>query len=693
MALSRRRLLKSGIAAAASLTMAEATDPARAAAPVPAVPFQPSWESLRKYECPDWFRDAKFGIWAHWTAQCVPEQGDWYARQMYEEGSHDYNYHVAHYGHPSKVGFKDLDHLWRAENWDPEKLMGLYKAAGARYFVALAQHHDNFDCFDSKYQSWNSVAIGPKKDIVGTWAKVARKAGMRFGVTSHGSHAWSWLEVSQGADKKGPLAGVSYDGKLTKADGKGTWWEGLDPQELYAQNHTPGPGGLQWTWEVSRGSSVPDKAYCTKFYNRIIDLIDKYQPDLLYFDDTVLPLYQVDPAIGLGIAAHHYNTSTKRNRGRNEAVLNGKGLDADQSKAMIQDYERGRSDRVEPNPWQTDTCIGQWHYDRSVFEKHQYKTPDQVVKMLVDIVSKNGNLLLNIPVRGDGTIDSDEVAFLEGMAAWMRVNEEALFGTRPWTISGEGPVKVRGGGFSEGGEERLTAADFRFTTKGNTLYATAMGWPEDGKYVVRTLGAGAPGIVGDIKRVELLGHGKNLPFTRTDRGLEVTLPARRPCEHAWALKITGLDVGASKPIPAATVAAVVLPVHAASGAAVMLLPVNATLEGGVQAQGGAVPNIGYWDSPLATVSFRVHFDAGGTYGVIAKVSSANAATMFVLDAGKAGSLTVPVPQTKGWDDYQTVTCGTLRVPAAGEYVLTVRASSPAAWHPINLAALSLRPQA
>ena len=212
---------------------------------------------------------------------------------MYEEGSHDYEYQVAHYGHPSKVGFKDIDHRWKAENWDPEHLMGLYKAAGAKYFVALAQHHDNFDCFDSKHQPWNSVAIGPKKDIVGTWAKAARKAGLRFGVTSHGSHAWSWYEVSQGADKKGPLAGVPYDGHLTKADGKGQWWEGLDPQDLYAQNHAPGKGGLVWDWDAAQGSSVPDKAYCEKFYNRTIDLLDKYHPDLIYFDDTVLPLYKV----------------------------------------------------------------------------------------------------------------------------------------------------------------------------------------------------------------------------------------------------------------------------------------------------------------------------------------------------------------------------------------------------------------
>ena len=218
---------------------------------------------------------------------------------------------------------------------------------------------------------------------------------------------------------------------------------------------------------------------------------------------------------------------------------------------MTEDYERGRSDTIAERPWQTDTCIGDWHYQRSIFEQHKYKTPDQVVKMLVDIVAKNGNLMLNIPVRGDGTIDSDEVAFLEGMAAWMGVNQEAIFATRPWKISGEGPIKMKGGGFSEGGEDRLTPADFRFTTKGDVLYATSMGWPDDGKYVVHTLAAQGAGIVGDVKAVELLGHGP-VPYTRTAAGLEVTLPAQKPCDHAYALKITGLDLAASVPVtPAA----------------------------------------------------------------------------------------------------------------------------------------------
>jgi alpha-L-fucosidase len=684
--ISRRTFIAKSATAAAGLAAwraAEQEAPAESSGPQQEGPFLPTWDSLAQYRCPEWFRDAKFGIWAHWTAQCVPEQGDWYARQMYEQGNPDYNYQCNHYGHPSKVGFKDIDHIWRAENWDPETLIKLYKAAGAKYFVALANHHDNFDCFDSKYQPWNSVKIGPKKDLVGAWAKVARKYGLRFGVTSHASHAWSWFEVAQGTDRDGPLAGIPYDGKLTKSDGKGQWWEGLDPQDLYAQNHRPGTS-LQWEWDASKGSSVPDAAYIDKFYRRTLDLLDKYQPDLLYFDDTVLPLYPISD-VGLRIAAHYYNSSIRRHGGRLEAVLNGKGLNAAQRKCMVDDFERGRSDTIVPHPWQTDTCIGDWHYRRSLYENHRYKTVDQVVKMLVDIVAKNGNLLLNIPVRGDGTIDDDEIKFLKGMAAWMMVNEEAIFATRPWTISGEGPVKVRGGGFSEGGEERLTAADFRFTTKGNVLYATAMGWPTDGRYVLRTLAAGAAGIVGDVKQVQLLGHRQNLPFQRTPEGLVVTLPTERPCEHAYVLRISGLKAPACTPQPPAAPV-----VRAAANGSIMLAPDAADLHGaGIKAQGGSEVNIGYWDNPQDYVSWRVHFDAPGSYSLSARIATAVGASAFAASVDGGAPVRVAVPQTGNWNVFRAVTGGPLVISSAGDHVVAIKPADPANWHPINLSMVTL----
>ncbi|MGD0388337.1 MAG: alpha-L-fucosidase [Tepidisphaeraceae bacterium] len=512
--------------------------------PVTTGKFSPDWESLRQYQTPDWFRDAKFGIWAHWTAQCVPEQGDWYARNMYIQGSRDYEYQVAHYGHPSVFGFKDIDNLWHAENWDPEKLIRLYKRAGAKYFVALANHHDNFDTFDSAYQPWNSVNIGPHKDIVGTWAKAARENGLRFGVSVHAARAWVWYEVAQGADKTGPLAGVPYDGKLTKADGVGKWWQGYDPQDLYAQNHVPGKGPIVWDWDPAKGSSVPDAAYCAKFFNRTVDLIDKYHPDLVYFDDDILPLYQVDSRVGLKIAAHYYNSNMQLHDGQLQAVLNTKNVDPQQRKCLVWDIERGRSDTIEPLPWQTDTCIGHWHYDVGVFQRHRYKTAQTVVQTLVDIVSKNGNLLLSIPVKGDGTLDGDEINFLQQMAAWMDVNSECIFGTRPFTVFGEGPAAAiapttaKSPGFNESKQRPLGEHDIRFTTRGTTLYAIVMGWPADQKLSIKTLAAQSNVYPGDIQNIRLLGSDAKLTWTRTDAGLTISLPDAKPCDYAYAFKIT-----------------------------------------------------------------------------------------------------------------------------------------------------------
>ncbi|MBN2806596.1 MAG: alpha-L-fucosidase, partial [Prolixibacteraceae bacterium] len=274
--------------------------------------FEPTWESLSQYEVPEWFRNAKFGIWAHWGPQCQAEQGDWYARGMYQEGSNYYKWHTAHYGHPSVAGFKEVINDWKADHWDPEKLVALYKRAGAQYFFAMANHHDNLDLWDSKYHEWNSVRVGPKKDIMTGWANAAKNHDLPFGISVHASHAWTFYETAQGADTSGVYSGISYDGKLTKEQGKGTWWEGLDPQELYVQNHELSKG---WSWDWGPLASTPTQAYCDNFYNRTMDLINKYHPDLIYFDDTALPLYPISDA-GLKLAAHYYNQNMALNNGK-----------------------------------------------------------------------------------------------------------------------------------------------------------------------------------------------------------------------------------------------------------------------------------------------------------------------------------------------------------------------------------------
>lgn len=516
------------------------------AEPVAAGKFQPTWQSLQQYEVPEWFRDAKFGIWAHWGAQCEPERGDWYAREMYSQGNYKYREHLKLYGHPSTNGFKEVIHAWKAAKWNPDQLMALYKRAGAQYFFALANHHDNFDNYDSKYQPWNSVNLGPRQDLIGGWAKAARKNGMKFGVSVHAAHAWSWYEVAQGADKDGPFAGVPYDGKLTKADGQGTWWDGYDPQDLYAQNHVPSSGfqdlgRIHSRWNWGNGVTPPDQAYCEKFYNRTMDLINNYQPDLLYFDDTALPLWPVSDA-GLKIAAHFYNRNNQWHGKQDDGVLFGKILDPEQRQCMAWDIERGSSNEIEPQPWQTDTCIGGWHYDQGVFDRHRYKSTKTVVHTLIDVVSKNGNLLLSVPVRGDGTIDSDEIAIVEGIATWMKINQEAIIGTRPWKVLGEGPqmasaAPLSAQGFNEGKGKPFTAEDVRFTQKGKTLYAIIMGSPTNA-VTINSLGTNAKLLETQISKISLLGSREKLRWSQTADALVIEKPQKQVSPIAVVFKIT-----------------------------------------------------------------------------------------------------------------------------------------------------------
>ena len=511
------------------------------AEPVAPGKFQPTWESLRQYEVPEWFRDAKFGIWAHWGPQCEPEQGDWYARAMYQAGSDDNKFHVKHYGPPSRFGFKDVIHEWRAQKWDPDRLVALYKRVGAQYFVALANHHDNLDLWDSRYQPWNSVNVGPQKDLIAGWARAARAQGLPFGVSVHAAHAWIWYEPAQGADKTGLLAGIPYDGNMTRVDGIGKWWNGLDPQDLYAQRHArsrnsedPWAIGSQWAW--GDGASIPDAAYCEKFYNRTVDLINRYHPDLLYFDDTVLPLWPFSDA-GLRIAAHLYNSNMQLHGGKLECVLLGKILSEEQRKCLVWDIERGASNQIEPQPWQTDTCIGDWHYRRSIYDQDGYKTAKAVIQTLADIVSKNGNLLLNIPVRGDGSIDSKEENVLEGIAAWMDVNKESIIGTRPWKVFGEGPASAGAAltaqGFNEGKGKPFTSADVRFTQKGDNLYIIEMGWPAQ-PLSIRSLGSESKLLDRAIDRIDLLGVHEEVHWTRSPESL-VLEPARAKPANEYAV--------------------------------------------------------------------------------------------------------------------------------------------------------------
>ena len=507
--------------------------------------FQPTWSSLETYQVPEWFRNAKFGIWAHWGPQCVEGSGDWMARSMYLEGSAEYKHHVEHYGHPSEVGFKDIIPLFKAEKWNPDALVAFYKKIGAQYFFALGNHHDNFDLWDSKYQAWNSKNMGPKRDILAEWEQAARKYELPFGISFHADHAWTWYEPSQRYDRNGPKAGVPYDGTLTKADGKGKWWEGYDPQELYAQNHPMSKGSWvdgmihsQWAW--GNGASLPTQEYCTNFYDRTVDAINRYNPDLIYFDVTVVPFYPISDA-GLKIAAHFYNHNMATHKGKLEAVMLSKILDENQRKAIVWDVERGAPNEIMEQPWQSCSCIGGWHYNTSIYENNWYKSAADVVKLLVDIVSKNGNLLLSVPLRADGTFDEKEEKILNEFGDWMNINKEAILDTRPWEIFGEGPIaeadiKINAQGFNEGSYSKATAQEIRFTQTKKDLYATVLAWPTEKQILIKSLSDESKLFPGKISRVELLGYGK-VSFTRTDKGLLINMPDKQVNKIAPVFKI------------------------------------------------------------------------------------------------------------------------------------------------------------
>ena len=489
--------------------------------------FEATESSLAGWECPEWFRDAKFGIWAHWGPQCQAEWGDWYARNMYMTGNGQYNHHVSTYGSPAEYGLKELCRDFTAPDWDPESLIKLYKEAGAQYFMTLGNHHDNFDLWDSPYQEWNSVNIGPGKDIVKGWADACKKYDLPLGISMHASHTWMWLEPSQ-----------DFDGNLTKADGAGKWWDGYDPQELYAQRHPRETvSGWHWDWD---GSSKPDMNYMMKFQNRVLQCINAYNPDIIYFDDSVLPFWYYNNQIGLNILQHFYNHSAAQHGGQQQVVATGKILNDSHKKFLMWDVERGIPDRAQPLPWQTCTCIGQWHYDYPTYANNSYKSAGHVIRMLVDVVSKNGCLLLSIPVNRRGTIDEKEVAVVNGIKAWMDINKESIYGTRPWKVCGEGPLyesanPLNAQGFNE--NINYSNQDVRYNEKNGTVYATIMMWPEAGDFTFKAFSVAQQSYSGNVKSVSLMGYGA-VPFELTAEGLTVNVPSVHPNDIAPVFEIT-----------------------------------------------------------------------------------------------------------------------------------------------------------
>jgi len=636
-----------GLAAGLSLAFGAPDEGADLPAIAPG-PFKPTHESLKQYHCPDWFRDAKLGIWSHWGPQAVPMAGDWYARNMYIQGHRQYEHHLKRYGHPSEHGYKDIIPLWKAEKWDPDRLMALYKRAGARYFVSMGVHHDNFDLWNSKHNPWNAVEMGPKRDVVGDWQAAAKRNGLKFGVSEHLGASLTWFQTSHGADKEGPQAGKPYDGADPKL------------QSLY---HFPSePGDTNWYTTNPRWHRI--------WFERIRDLIDGYKPDLLYTDGGV----PFGNDWGRAMIAYLYNSDLARVGARPQVVYNCK----QQSEGRwVDDLERGVMPGILPNPWQCDTSIGDWYYNAD----WQYRGIAWTIHMLLDIVSKNGNLLLNVVQRPNGSLDSEVETLLGQMAEWMATNGEGVFGTRPWIAFGEGSTKARGGNFAE--DYAYTASDIRFTWKRGVLYAYAMGKPAGGSLTIRSLATKAG--AGRVRNVSVLGHKGKIEWRQDAEGLTVRLPSGPLSDVAIGLKITGTRLREfTPPEPQATI------VTAQPDGNFALKIEDAVLHGqGIRPERrGERDNLGFWDSSADSVSWKLRVDKPGRYEVRFECATPHSgAELSVEFAG--GKKTVSVAATGSWDQFRPVVVGPFTVKKPGEITLALRPGDPITWKAVNLASIEV----
>jgi alpha-L-fucosidase len=466
-------------------------------------PFKPSDESLKQYQYPEWFRDAKLGFWAHWGPQAVPRQGDWYAKKMYQEGSPDYKYHLEHFGHPSEFGYKDIIPLWKAEKWDPDKLMALYKKTGAKYFVSMGSHHDNFFLWNSRINRWNAVNMGPKKDVVALWQQAAKNQGMKFGVSEHLGASYTWFQSAHLSDKEGPKAGVPYDGA------------NLDYQDLYHAATTA--DDKSWL--------TTNPAFQLEWYRCIKELVDNYHPDLLY-SDSQMPFGDV----GRTLISHFYNQDITKNNGALAVVYTCKQPSGGK---WVQDVERGVLDSISPYPWQTDTSIGDWYYRTG----QKYKTATEVIQMLVDIVSKNGNLLINVVQTPEGDLEPDMLQILNEIGVWTAANGEGIFGSRPWKIYGEKPADATAkklGRFDE--NFGFTSKDIRFTTKGNILYAFCLGKPVT-DITIKSLAKASKLSDRPVASVSMIGSSEKLRWKQTADALLITKPLNMPAWQVIGFKI------------------------------------------------------------------------------------------------------------------------------------------------------------
>ena len=472
-------------------------------------PFEATWESLKTYSVPEWYQDAKFGIFVHWGVYSVPAfSNEWYSRNMYIQGSPEYEHHIRTWGPHNKFGYKDFIPMFKGEKFDPAYWAKLFKKAGAKFVMPVAEHHDGFAMYDCSFSQWTAVKMGPKRDVIGELSEAVRKEGMIFSVSSHRAEHWFFMNGGMEFDSD------VQDDRYYDFYGPAKQGPSLDDKEK---------------WESKDWRPRPDGKFMEDWLARTCELVDKYQPQIVYFDWWIEQAV-FEPYIQR-FAAYYYNRGLEWGKGvainhKYESFLEG---------TAIFDVERGGLKGIRPNFWQTDTAVGKssWCY----VENENYKTSTSLIHDLIDTVSKNGALLLNIGPRPDGTIPEGDQQILFDIGSWLAVNGEAIYGTRPWKIFGEGPTEVIEGAFQDNQRTGFTSHDVRFTAKGEVLYAIVLGWPENGEIVIQSLGAGQAHYPAVIKQVGLLGSNEAVQWSRDAAGLKATLPAEKPSAAAFALKI------------------------------------------------------------------------------------------------------------------------------------------------------------
>ena len=478
-------------------------------------PYDADWESLKAFRVPEWFRDAKFGIFIHWGAYSVPAfANEWYTRNMYEPRNPAFTYHRNVYGPQSEFGYKDFIPMFKAEQYDPAQWVDLFQGAGAKYMIFVAEHCDGFAMYDSDMTRWDASEMGPMRDTAGELRAAATSAGMHFALSNHRAENWWWYGV-----------GRTHDSDVNDPANAGLYGAAA-PRALPADQDGRGPS---WSNHLENWMP-PSEQFLDDWLARVTEIVDKYQPELIYLDWwTSAPAFQ--PYLEK-FAAYYYN-SGKRDGYDPAIVYKGEQF---QSGTALFDVERGKLGGLRLEPWQSDTSVStrSWGY----IQNDSLRTAKSLTQNLVDIVSKNGNLLLNVGPKSDGTIPQDVQDILLDIGAWLEVNGEAIYETRPWVMFGEGPTTVATGEKSEQANEGWTAGDIRFTAKDGTLYAIGLEPPVDRKALIKVLYEGTPYLEKEIAKVALLGGGR-VSWRQTAQGLEVTLPRKVVAENMpYTLRIT-----------------------------------------------------------------------------------------------------------------------------------------------------------